>query len=299
MEFSMRKTISTIALCLLASAWPDSTIAQAQDATTAPALTLENTSATQNTSAPGDTDSTNEADLAKKLQNPVAALISVPFQYNLDLGQGPKNAARQTLNVQPVIPISLNEKWNLIVRTIVPVVYADSTATGVPYAFGLGDTTQSFFFSPKAPTPRGWIWGVGPVFLWPTGTDDVLSSGKWGAGPTALLLRQDKGWTYGVLVNHIWSYAGDSYRQEVNSTFIQPFLAYTFRTSTTVGINAESTYDWRHNQLTIPINVTIAQLLKVGGMPMQFQVGGRYYAEGPPGGPEWGIRFTTTFLFPK
>src|SRR5262249_39830895 len=143
---------------------------------------------------------------------PVASLISVPFQMNYDCCFGPSDGGRYTLNFQPVVPLSLTSKWNLIVRTIVPVVYAESTAPGSGSAFGLSDTTQSFFFSPKAPV-HGFILAAGPVILWPTGSSE-LGSKKWGAGVTALVLRQQGGLTYGVLANHIWSFAdaGDNRR---------------------------------------------------------------------------------------
>ena len=241
----------------------------------------------------------DSANLAKKLANPIADLISVPLQFNYDEGFGPKDAYKLTLNVQPVIPISLNDDWNVIVRTILPVAYQDSPADGVSSEFGLGDTTQSFFFSPKAPTKGGWIWGIGPAFLWPTATDDILGSGKWGVGPTAVVLKQEHGWTYGMLANHIWSYAGDDDRGEVNATFLQPFLTYTFPTATTFGINTESTYDWADNEWTIPINVFASQIVKIGKLPVQFTIGPRYYAASPDGGPEWGARFVMTFLFPE
>ncbi|HSJ02648.1 MAG TPA: hypothetical protein VK956_09365 [Verrucomicrobium sp.] len=239
------------------------------------------------------------AELAKKLSNPVASLISVPIQANWDFGIGVNDASRFTLNVQPVIPISLTEDVNLIIRTIVPVIDAESPAPGVDSASGLGDVVQSFFFSPKEPTAGGWIWAVGPVLLWPSATDDLLGSEKWGAGPTALVLKQSKGWTYGVLGNHIWSYAGDDDRGEVNATFLQPFLSYTTKKSTTVGVNVESSYDWEREQWSVPLNLTLGQVFKLGGQPMQFTVGGRYYVETPEGGPEWGVRAVLTFLFPK
>ena len=241
----------------------------------------------------------DSVELAKKLNNPVASLISVPLQFNYDTGFGPKDAYKLTLNVQPVIPVSINEDWNVIVRTIVPVVYQESIADGIDSKFGLGDTLQSFFFSPKQPTSGGWIWGVGPAFLWPTATDDALGSEKWGAGPTGLVLRQEHGWTYGVLANHIWSYAGADDRGEVNSTFIQPFLTHTWPTATTLGVNTESTYDWANEQWTVPINLFASQVVKFGKLPVQLSGGPRYYAASPDGGPEWGARFVMTFLFPK
>ena len=240
-----------------------------------------------------------EAELAKKLQNPVASLISVPLQSNWDFGIGSANAMRYTLNVQPVIPFSLNAEWNLITRTIIPVIHAESPVAGGDSTSGLGDIVQSFFLSPSAPTNRGWIWGVGPVFLYPSATDDALGAEKWGAGPTAVLLKQDSGWTYGLLANHIWSFAGEGSRADVSATFLQPFVTYTTKTYTTFGINTESTYDWQNSQWTVPINLTVSQLLKIGGQPIQFTLGGRVYAERPDGGPDWGLRFAVTFLFPK
>ena len=239
-----------------------------------------------------------EPDLAQQLANPVASLISVPFQANWDFGIGVNDATRFTLNIQPVIPLSLNEEWNLIVRTILPVIDAESPAPGIDDASGLGDTVQSFFFSPKKPV-GGWILAAGPVALWPTATDSQLGGEQWGAGPTALALRQKGPWTFGLLTNHLWSYAGDNARAEVNATFIQPFVSYITSTKTTFTINSETTYDWTGQQWSVPVNLVISQLFKVGSQPMQAFVGGRYYLEGPDGGPEWGLRAGLVLLFPK
>jgi hypothetical protein len=239
------------------------------------------------------------AELAKKLQNPVASLISVPLQNNWDFGIGSKNAMRYTLNVQPVIPFSIGKEWNLITRTILPFIYAESPVAGGDDKSGLGDIVQSFFLSPKAPTSGGWIWGAGPVLLYPSATENALGSEKWGAGPTAVMLKQDSGWTYGLLANHIWSFAGKDSRADVSATFLQPFVSYTTKTYTTFGLNTESTYDWKNSQWTVPINLTVSQLLKLGNQPISLQLGWRYYAEKPDGGPDWGLRFVVTFLFPK
>ncbi|MEO8614868.1 MAG: transporter [Luteolibacter sp.] len=239
------------------------------------------------------------AELAKKLSNPIANLISVPLQSNWDFGIGPADATMYTLKIQPVIPFTLNQDWNLITRTILPVIDLESPVAGGDDKFGLGDTTQSFFFSPKAPTSNGWIWGAGPAFLWPTATDDALGSEQWSAGPTVVLLRQDSGWTYGLLANQLWSYAGNDNNEAVNATFLQPFLSYQTKTMTTFGVNTESTYDWTARQWTVPINAYINQMVKIGGQPISFQLGYRYFADGPEGGPDWGLRFGVTFLFPK
>lgn len=238
-------------------------------------------------------------ELAKKLQNPVASLISVPFQSNFEFDGGPDDEGfRYLLNIQPVIPISISEDWNLISRTILPIIHQDDMI-GSDTQSGLGDITQSAFFSPKAPGPGGIIWGVGPVFLLPTATDNLLGAEQFGIGPTAVLLKQDSGWTYGMLTNHIWSVAGEDDRDDVSSTFLQPFVSYTTKKLTTFGLNTESTYDWEGEQWTVPLNATVSQLLKAGKQPFQLQLGGKYYAEGPDGGPDWGIRFTVTLLFPK
>jgi hypothetical protein len=244
-----------------------------------------------------DDDKASEAELAEKLNNPVANLVSVPLQNNWDFGIGPADAMRYTGNIQPVIPVSLTSNFNLIIRTIVPVIYAAAPIAGGRDVSGLGDAVQSFFLSPKDPV-GGWILGGGPVFLWPTASDKALGSGQWGAGPTIVALRQKSGWTYGALANHIWSYSGWGL-QSVSATFIQPFVSFTTKTFTTFGLNTESTYDWNHSQWTVPFNASVSQLLKLGKQPIQFSLGARYYAENPSGGPNWGLRFTITLLFPK
>ncbi|MBN1488642.1 MAG: transporter [Phycisphaerae bacterium] len=280
--------------------------------------------------AAGDASST---DLAKKLQNPVADLISFPIQSNLDFGGGidlpstgrsrffnrvlPRGPARLAtrvlnfalgeepdrdqafkylLNIQPVIPITLNDDWNVISRTILPVVYQDNVL-GVSSQGGMGDILQSLFFSPKSTEP--FIWGVGPVFLFPTATDDSLGADRWGMGPTGVILKQSGPWTYGMLANHIWSFARDDNRKEINATYLQPFLSYTFKTATTLSFSTESTYDWVGNQWTVPLVGGVSQLVKIGKLPVSLGVNGKYWVEGPDSAPDWGIRFTMTFLFPK
>lgn len=238
-------------------------------------------------------------ELAKQLQNPIANLVSVPFQFNYDRGIGPKDADRWTLNIQPVIPFSVSEEWNLITRTIVPVISQESIADGLDSDLGLGDTTQSFFFSPKAPV-GGWILGGGPVALWPTGTEPRLRSESLGFGPTFVALKQDSGWTYGALANHIWSVTNSDDHEQVNSTFLQPFLSYTWPTATTVAINTESSYNWTNEEWTVPLHLLVRQVARPWGQPMQFELAATYYADAPDQGPEgWGLRFAITFVFPK
>ena len=200
-------------------------------------------------------------DLAKKLANPVSSLISVPFQNNFDRDVGLLDQGRRyTLNIQPVIPITLNDKWNLISRTIVPVINQEDVFPQAPEKTGLGDTTQSLFFSPAEPV-NGITWGVGPVFLFPTATEKELGTDKWGAGPTGVVLKQAGGWTIGALVNHIWSYGGDRNRADVNSTFLQPFFSYTTPSAWTYTLQTESTYDWETEQWNVPVAFLVAKVL--------------------------------------
>jgi hypothetical protein len=238
--------------------------------------------------------------LAKKLANPVANLISVPFQYNHDDKIGATDGSKDYLNIQPVIPISIGPEWNVITRTIMPLVDLHDLPRRGDSTSGLGDFTASQFMSPKSPTSTGWIWGAGPVELLPTASDRVLGSGKWGLGPTFVALKQQGPITYGVLANHIWSVAGDSDRPYVSSTFLQPFFAYVTKTHTTFGLNTESTYDWRTDSWSVPINITVAQMLKLGPQILQVTLGARYWSTAPASGPEgWGWRLVVTLLYPK
>jgi hypothetical protein len=266
------------------------------------ALAPIGTAAAQQTTAPPPPEDAQA--LAKQLSNPIAALISVPFQSNYDWGLGPNGAGWQyKLNIQPVIPVPLNADWNLISRTIVPVIDQDNVVPGHHAQFGLGDTVQSFFFSPQKATASGWIWGAGPVALLPTATENSLGSRQWGLGPTAVALKQQGPWTFGMLINHIWSVAGERDRLAVNATFIQPFLVYTTAKATTFTLNMENTYDWTQKQWTAPMNLSVAQLFKPspGGLPVpiQVQLGYRYYFAKPVGGPAQGIRLNIVALFPR
>jgi len=243
---------------------------------------------------------TNE-ELAIQLSNPVAALISVPLQFNYEQNIGSaREGKRWLLNVQPVVPFDLNADWNIISRTILPVVWQDEVFPGAGSQSGIGDIVQSVFFSPKAPTAGGLIWGAGPVLLLPAGSNDLLTADKWGAGPTGVVIRQQGPWTVGALANHIWSFAGNSSRADVNATFLQPFLTYTTPTATTFSLSTESTYDWSDRQWRVPINAGVSQILRMGGQLVQVGTVARYWAASPDQGPHgWGLRLTFTLLFPR
>jgi hypothetical protein len=249
--------------------------------------------------AQGAGEQTHDADaLAQKLANPVGNLISVPFQENLDFGIGPNDGWRSTVNVQPVIPVELNADWNLIQRVIVPVVYQQDVI-GNSSQSGFGDIVASTFFSPKAPTAGGLIWGAGPVFLLPTATNDAFASKKWGAGPTVVLLKQEGKFTYGALINHVASFAGSDSRPNFSATSLQPFLTYGAGRGRSYSISTETTYDWKAEQWTVPVIVSGSQVLKLGGQLVSVGAGIKTYLKRPSGSSDFGLRLSIALLFPK
>ncbi|WP_431299008.1 transporter [Tabrizicola sp. BL-A-41-H6] len=240
-----------------------------------------------------------DADLAKQLSNPISSLVSVPLQYNYNEGFLGGDGEQHVLNIQPVIPFSISEDWNLISRTIVPLIDQTGVVPGQGNKSGVGGITQSFFFSPKAPTKNGLIWGVGPVITTPSLTDG-LGSEQWGLGLTAVALKQSGPLTVGFLGNHVWSVTDNDIYGDASNTFLQPFLSYTTPKATTFGINTEAVYNWTTEDWAVPINVTVAQLLTLGDQPVQITGGVRYWADSADNGPEgWGARLALTYLFPK
>lgn len=237
----------------------------------------------------------SDVELAKKLANPVSDLVSLPFQFNYDCCYGPSDGERVTLNIQPVVPLHLSDDWNLIIRTIVPIVSQSETTPGGGDQLGFGDTTQTFFFSPKT---KGMTVGFGPALYYPTGTDG-FSGDKWAAGPSGLVLKQDGHMTYGLLATQLWSFAGNERADEVNLTLLQPFFNYTFPSTTGIVVNLESSYDWEHEQWTIPLNAGVTHMYKLGDQRIQAGIFGRYYLDKPDGAADWGLRFVVTFLIPS
>ncbi len=238
-------------------------------------------------------------DLAKKLANPISSLISLPFQNNTELGIGEANGSRNTLNIQPVVPISLTDNLNLITRVVLPYI-TQYNITGVGNnESGLGDAVMSAFLSPSN-SKNGITWGAGPVFLIPTGTNDYLTTKKFGVGPTAVGLYQNKGITVGGLINQIWSVAGDKDRGDVSSLFFQPFFNYNWKSGAGIGGNFEITQNWQSDTTVVWFNPTISAVTSLGSQKTQFAIGPRFNLAAPDGGKaDIGVRAVVVFLFPK
>ncbi|MCM3872030.1 MAG: hypothetical protein ND895_15210 [Pyrinomonadaceae bacterium] len=238
------------------------------------------------------------AELAKKLANPLASLISFPMQNNFDFRMGTGSGWRYSLNLQPVIPVALNPNWNMISRTIIPIIHQGNVTGPGASQSGLGDIVQSIFISPNKSEP--FIWGAGPVVLVPTATNKFLGGKQLGLGPTVVALKQQNGWTAGVLWNHIWRVAGGSGRPKVNSDFVQPFLSYATKDGWSYTLNTESTYDWTGNHWSVPIHFQVAKVVRFGKQPISFGGALRCWATTPSGGPEGcGPRIVITGIFPK
>ena len=239
-------------------------------------------------------------ELAKATANPISDLIALPLQSNWDKGVGPGDNTLYTLNVQPVIPFQLNDDWNLITRTIIPVVSQPALTQGQGDIWGTGDVVASQFFSPR--NSGSLIWGVGSAFLLPTASDDRLGTEKWAAGPTGVVLVQSGPWTYGGLANHLRSFAGNDERTRVNATFINPFLTYGLGDGWSTTLSPEYTYNWEaeHGQrTTFPLVAILSKVTHLGQQPVSLSVGYKYYADAPNEQMDEGVRFVVSFLFPK
>lgn len=241
----------------------------------------------------------SEEDLAKAAQNPIASLISLPFQNNTNFNIGPNNRTQNVLNIQPVWPFARGN-WNIITRTIVPVISQPDFTSTSGSTFGLGDINLSVFLSPAESGKV--VWGVGPIFSFPTASDDVLGSKKWGIGPSAVALMIPSPWVIGVLVNNIWSFAGDDARADINAFLLQYFINYNladgwYLTSApilTANWEAASGQEW-----TIPFGGGVGKIFRVGKQPMNGQISAYGNVKKPDGGPDWQLRVQLQFLFPK
>ena len=255
---------------------------------------LDNTAA----QAPEAGDTNESAKLALKLTNPVASLISIPMQnwFDFNLGRN-KDGFRYTMEAQPVYPIQISKEWNVISRSTIPIVYQQNLY-GRTSQTGLSDSTESLFLSPVH--TKSLIWGAGPVFLAPTGTDGFLSTRKFGVGPTAVVLRHGGHGNVGLLANHIWSVAGSDSHPYVSQTYAQPFVTYTTKTAWTFAINSYDTYDWKTGRWTAVVNpIRISKLMKFGHQRMSIGATPRCVVTSPQYQPKGcGLEFNVTPLYP-
>ncbi len=243
----------------------------------------------------------SQEELARKTQNPVSDLISLPLQNNTSFGIGPNNRTQNVLNIQPVIPLNAG-KWNVINRPILPVVYQPDVLESEGGTFGLGDLTYQLFFSPAKPGKL--IWGVGPVTIIPTATDDVLGSGKWSAGPAAIALIMHKQIVAGAIVFNAWSFAGDSDRGDVNQFLLQYFINFNIANGWYLVTAPIITANWElpsEDRWIVPFGAGVGKIFAVGRQPMNASVQGYWNAVKPDAldGPDWTLRTQLQFLFPK
>ena len=252
--------------------------------------------------AANDGDENSDTVLAKKLQNPIGDLYSFPFQNNTNFNYGPHKGTQDILNVQPVIPIHINEDWTVITRTILPLIWQPSLQPAKTVPFGTGPTTFSAFLAPANPV-NGWLLGVGPVAQVPTISDATLGSNVWGGGPTGVVVYMKGPWVTGLLVNSIWSFGGTrglggtSY----NSFLAQPFVNYNFGGGWYVGSSPVITAGWPaldNKAWTLPVGGQVGRVVKIGGkLPVNLSFGAYYNAVRPEFGPTWQIRTQITVIF--
>lgn len=241
-------------------------------------------------------------ELAKLAQNPVGNLVSVPFQNNTNTNVGPEKKTQNILNIQPVIPVSINADWNVITRTILPVISQPALTPYDNRTNGVGDIQFSAFLSPAV--PGSWIWGVGSIIQAPTNTHE-LGNDNWGVGPTAVLLHLEKGspWVYGALVNNVWSVSADQRGGSYNNGLIQPFLNYNFKSGFYLTSAPVITADWHAEDSddvwTVPVGGGVGKIFHLGRLPVNTQVSAYHNVEKPKYAGDWEYRVQVQFMFPK
>jgi hypothetical protein len=239
-------------------------------------------------------------ELARKMHNPVSDRISFSFEDRINFGVGLNDDVQNILNVRSLYSFNLGDNWNLVNRTIVPLVDQPELVPGSGGQFGLGDISSTFFLMPRS--SRFAIFGVGPVVSFPTATDETLGLEKWRVGPSAVVVSMPGRWVLGVLVNNLWSVGGDSNREDINSMAIQPFVYYNFPngwyivSSPIIGAvwTADSDDRW-----TVPLGGGVGKIFQVGKQKMNASVQAFYNIEKPEAVADWSLRLQFQFLFPK
>jgi hypothetical protein len=247
--------------------------------------------------------------LAAAAQNPVAAMISLPFQNNTFFDAGPNHdKTANVLNIQPVLPFTVGD-WNIISRTIVPLITLPSLTapdlgdviTAGPSSndpFGLGDINQTLYFSPASATK--FIWGVGPSVTLPTATSRFLGPRTLSMGPGAVALVMPKPWVLGTLARQLWAVAGPN--QNVNQTLLQPFINYNFPSGWYLVSSPIMTANWSaasSQRWSVPIGGGVGKIFKIQGQPLNASLQAFDYIAHPSLAPRWAIRFQIQLLFPR
>jgi hypothetical protein len=240
------------------------------------------------------------SEIAKQAQNPIASMISVPFENDFNPHTGINKEDSYVLQFKPVVPFKLSNDWNLITRTVVPVIQVPELAPGVNGTTGLGDVQTSLFFSPTKVGKV--IWGAGPVISFPTATEDIFGTKKVSMGPTAVVLSIQGHWLFGTLVQNLFSVAGLSARPDVNQMLMQPFVNYNMRHGWYLTSSPVITSNWEvssNNRWTVPVGGGAGKIVHFGKRPVNAYAQLFRNVERPDGTTSWSARFSMTFLFPK
>lgn len=258
------------------------------------AIVLNGTASAQE-ARPTATTGVTSQDLAKSVHNPFEDFIRVPIEADTNFKVGPHHNVGQSLNVEPVFPFHLNREWDLIARPNLTLTYLPS-----PHRqFGLEDLQTLFYLTPSSASE--WIWGIGPIFEFPTATSKQLGTGKWAVGPNGALVYSNGPWFNQILAYHLISFAGDRGRASVSLSYLEPQISYNFESGWYVDTDPEMTFDWRANSAdawTIPVGLDVGKAFNLGSQAMSLQIGSYDFVKHPQGSTRWMLRVTVTLLFP-
>jgi hypothetical protein len=234
-------------------------------------------------------------DLAKQKHNPFADQITVPIQFSSSLDVGPGNGTTGGLNVEPAIPISLGQDWKLIARPSLSLLSSEP-----PHRkWGFGDIELQTYLTPGF--AENWVWGVGSDLQLPTATDPALGTGKCSAGPALGLIYMKGPWVNGILVNHVWSFAGDRARDTVSQSTIEPLISYNFNSGWFLSFDSTMTADWNAasgQRWTVPVGLDAGKAFQIGQRSLSLQFGTYYNIDRAEGVGRWLVRVQVSLIFP-
>ncbi|HRZ09242.1 MAG TPA: hypothetical protein P5319_05050 [Gemmatimonadales bacterium] len=260
------------------------------------ALGLPAALAAQQTETAAEVNARAEA-LAKEAQNPVADMVSIPVQFNWTTGGGLGEETQQIINLQPVLPLAITDDWLLISRTIVPMV--NLPGPGGERIKGIADIQQQIYLTPKH--AKGVVWGVGPVFSFPTSTNVATETGQFGLGPSVVLLKVGKKWVYGLVANQLWRIAGSTETEAINTFFVQPFINYNLKRGWAISTAPAITANWdapSGQQWTVPIGIGVSKVTRVGRQPLNVVLQYFHNVERPDAAGADLVRMQFTLLYP-